>query len=197
MLDDSRLAATDPTRWLDAHGDYLFRYAMKHLRDAASAEDVVQETLLAAYQARDRYSGNATERTWLIGILKHKIADLFRKRSREVPLADYQTDSQEPASQLFDERGEWIASQAAWGDPDAMLEQKRFWETFARCFDNLSPKLSAAFSLREFSGLSIEELCDTLNISPNNCSVMLYRARIALKECLEIRWADDMAWRDA
>jgi len=201
MQKNSTLNAADPTEWLEAHGTYLFRYAMRHLRDTASAEDVVQETLLAAFQARDGFSGNATQRTWLTGILKHKIADSIRKRSREKPFEDDTQDGHgdrdELTAYLFDKRGDWIVPQRAWGDPDAMLEQNRFWEVFTRCFDGLSPKLSTAFSLREFSGLSIEELCATLNISSSNCSVILYRARLTLKACLDKHWLDNMNREDA
>lgn len=195
MHNDSRLHAADPDEWLEAHGDALFRFAMKHLRDSASAEDVVQETLLAALQARDEFAGNASQRTWLTGILKRKIADLIRKRSREATFEndaqDGHGDSTELTACLFDQRGEWVVPQRAWGDPDAMFEQNRFWEAFTCCYDGLSPKLSTAFSLREFSGLSIEELCEILNISSSNCSVILYRARLALKTCLESSWFDN------
>lgn len=179
----------DATAWLDAHGDYLFRFAMKHLRDTASAEDVVQETLLAGLQARSGFSGDASLRTWLTGILKHKIADLIHKRSRELPsdnnAHDFDGDSDDLIACLFDKRGEWVVPQRTWGDPHATLEQTRFWGAFRICFDNLPPKLATAFSLREFSGFSIDELCVALSISSTNCSVILYRSRLALKECLE------------
>jgi len=189
---DPPVDIADPDAWLEAHGDPLFRFAMKHLRDTASAEDVVQETLLAAFQARDSFSGQASQRTWLTGILKRKIADLIRKRSREVPFENEVQDGTDGlTASLFDQRGEWVVPQRAWGDPDAMFEQNRFWEAFTGCYDGLSPKLSTAFSLREFSGLSIEELCEILNISSSNCSVILYRARLALKACLESSWFDN------
>lgn len=201
MQKESTLNTIDPAEWLEAHGNYLFRYAMRHLRDTASAEDMVQETLLAAYQGQESFSHKASQRTWLIAILKNKIADLIYKRSRETPYVDtiqnIHDDPNELADLLYDKRGAWVIPQRAWGNPDAMLEQNRFWEVFAQCFDRLSPKLSAAFSLREFSGLSIIELCETLNISSSNCSVTLYRARFALKECLESRWFDDATRRDA
>ncbi|MBI1283339.1 MAG: sigma-70 family RNA polymerase sigma factor [Thiobacillus sp.] len=192
MQKDSILRATDPDEWLESHGDALFRFAMKHLHDSASAEDVVQETLLAALQTWDRFAGNASERTWLTSILKHKIADLIHKQSRESPFEnDVQDSHGNPAACLFDQRGEWVVPQRAWGDPDAMYEQNRFWEAFTCCYDGLSPKLATAFSLREFSGFSIDELCEILNISSSNCSVILYRARLALKACLESGWFDN------
>jgi RNA polymerase sigma-70 factor (ECF subfamily) len=201
MQNDLALHTADPDEWLERHGDALFRFAMKHLRDSTSAEDVVQETLLAALQARHGFAGQASQRTWLTGILKRKIADLIRKRSREAPFEseaqDGHGDPAELAACLFDQRGEWVVPQRTWGNPDAMFEQNRFWEAFTRCYDGLSPKLSTVFSLREFSGLSIDELCEILNISSSNCSVILYRARLALKECLESNWFDNTMRRGA
>lgn len=201
MHNDSTSILADPTQCLDAHGDYLFRYAMKHLRDHALAEDVVQEALLAALEARVPFSGDAAQRTWLTGILKHKIADAIHKRSREPSFdcatGDGRDDPDELTACLYDTRGEWTVPQRSWGNPDAMFEQQRFWEAFTECFDGLSPKLSTAFSLREFSGLSIEELCATLDISTSNCSVILYRSRLALKTCLESNWQPHSAWGNA
>lgn len=197
---DSAAALADPTQPLHAHGDYLFRYAMKHLRDPMLAEDVVQETLLAALEARAPFTGDASQRTWLTGILKHKIADLIRKRAREAPCENTEEDDHDNPDELtaclFDKRGEWTVPQRSWGNPEAMFEQHRFWEAFAQCFEGLSPKLSTAFSLRELSGLSIEELCEILNISPSNCSVILYRSRLALKSCLESNWQNTPAVRN-
>lgn len=198
---DSASILADPTQCLEAHGDYLFRYAMKHLRDHALAEDAVQEALLAALAARVPFSGDASPRTWLTGILKHKIADLIHKRARETPVEFVaeagHDDPDELTACLFDKRGEWTVPQRSWGNPDTMLEQHRFWEAFTQCFEGLPPKLSAAFSLREFSGLSIKELCETLNISASNCSVIFYRSRLALKTCLESNWLDQPARRNA
>src|SRR5688572_2814348 len=82
----------DPTKWVDEHGDYLFRYAIVRLRDETLAEDIVQETLLAAIQSLASYSGKSAERTWLTGILKHKIIDYYRKNSRQIQITEEDTD---------------------------------------------------------------------------------------------------------
>lgn len=201
MKNTSTADATDPTQWLEAHGDYLFRYAKKHLRNDSAAEDMVQETLLAAYQARDQFSGNSSHRTWLAAILNHKIADFVRKHSRETPFAEnIQNNDEDPdelSARIFDKRGGWLVPERTWGNPDATFEQSKFFEALALCFENLSPKLAATFSLRELSGLSIEEICETLKISSSNCSVILYRARMVLKECLETNWLIDNNRKDA
>lgn len=191
----------DPAQWLDAHGDYLFRFAMKHLRDTALAEDAVQETLLAALQALDKFSGESSQRTWLTGILKHKIIDIIRKQSRLVTQTHDEMEindrAVQPEKYLFDERGEWVIRQSSWGNPESALEQGRFWDAFLACLDDLSPKLAQIFSLRELSGLETAELSEILNITSSNCWVSLHRARLALKECLEANWLKQTGGREA
>ncbi|HYG79948.1 MAG TPA: sigma factor, partial [Pyrinomonadaceae bacterium] len=110
-------AAPDPGVWVDEHGDYLFRYAVFRLRDASLAEDVVQETLLAALQAYENFGGRGSERTWLVGILKHKVADHFRRLSREAPA---KRDEGEAMGQgeLFMQTGEWAGHWVAAVHPE-------------------------------------------------------------------------------
>lgn len=105
----------DPERWLQEHGDYLFGYAMARVQDRTLAEDMVQETLLAAIQARDRFQGDSTERTWLVGILKHKILDYLRRNQREIPVAEVLAPDEEIES-LFDARGKWKEGPIPWQD---------------------------------------------------------------------------------
>lgn len=182
----------DPAKWLDEHGDYLFRFAMKHLRDEAQAEDAVQETLLAALQAVNKFSGDSSPRTWLTGILKHKIVDIIRKQSRMTTHDDDEVfDKATDPGHMFDQRGHWLVAQAGWGNPESALDQERFWKAFSACLENLPPKLARIFSLRELSGLETAELCEVMNISTSNCWVILHRARLALKQCLEAGWLDN------
>jgi len=182
----------NPEHWLTEHGDYLFRFAMLQLRDEHLAEDAVQETLLAALESRHHYSGKASEKTWLVGILKHKIVDLIRKKVREPTqenLEEKMDDAQhDMVDALFDARGHWITPPQDWGNPEKMLEQKRFWEIFTECLKTLPPQLALLYSLREISGMATDEICKDMNISPTNSWVMLHRARIGLKECFEINW---------
>jgi len=181
----------DPAQWLDEHGDYLYRFAMKHLRDSAQAEDAVQETLLAALQAVDNFSGDSSPRTWLTGILKHKIIDIIRKQSRMTTQDDDNVfDQATDPGHMFDQRGHWLVAQAGWGNPESTLEQERFWLAFTTCLESLPPKLARIFSLRELSGLDTTELCEVMNITTSNCWVILHRARLALKQCLEAGWLD-------
>lgn len=178
----------DPERWLGEHGDYLFRYALLRLQDSELAEDIVQETFLAALRSRDNFAGQASERTWLVGILKHKILDHFRQSYRECPVIDLEF-SADLGNEFFSEDGHMKAIASDWvASPFTALEQREFREILERCLSELPPRLSAAFSLREMDELRSEEVCKILNISISNLHVMLYRARTHLRHCLEMNW---------
>lgn len=182
------MQALDPELWLEDHGDYLFRYALVRLQDREIAEDMVQETLLAALRAREKFQARSSVRTWLVGILKHKVLDHFRKSYREPPISDL-LSSEDPSEALFDEKGKWKPGPIPWADdPRALLEQKEFWETFLRCMSDLPRRLAQVFALRELDGLKGEEICNLTKISATNLGVMLHRARLRLRRCLEINW---------
>ena len=182
-------SSCDPAAWLTEHGDYLYRYALLKLRDEAAAEDMVQETLLAALSAWARFSGQSSVRTWLTGILKHKILDLFRARAKEPQYTPASADPVEEIAAmeqaLFDATGHWISPPQKWADPEACLDQQRFWEAFMHCLVALAPLHARVFHLREMEGASTEEICKELDISSTNCWVMLYRARLGLQQCLK------------
>ena len=168
---------------------YLLRYAMLHLRDRELAEDVVQETLLAALEGRAGFSGNSSHRTWLTGILKHKIIDLMRRRSRERPLTSSECESDADAiDALFKQDGHWQQFPASWGDPERALEDKEFREIFEKCSQRMPERTARVFMMREVMELTTEEICKELSITPTNLWVMLHRARLSLRECLEVNW---------
>lgn len=183
---------SSPEHWVAQHGDYLFRYAMMKLRDEHMAEDAVQDTLLAALQGQKSFAGDSAARTWLVGILKHKIVDLIRKKVREPTLVnvdepiDFAQD--EVTEAMFNDTGHWTSPCQDWGSPDKVLEQKRFWKVLAECLKRLPPQLAMLYSLREISGMDTEDICKDLNISSTNSWVMLHRARLGLKQCFEIHW---------
>ena len=187
-MDDASYSASDPATWLDAHGDALYRFALVRVRDPALAEDLVQETLLAALRARDSYAGEAAERTWLIAILKNKIVDHFRRSAREAPLPDEPDDDVIDALFRTSGSGHWNTVPDRWREPDAALEQTRFWQVFQDCLDGLPARQAQIFGLAEFDGLATEELCKLLGASTSNVWVMLHRARLRLRECLEQNW---------
>jgi RNA polymerase sigma-70 factor (ECF subfamily) len=178
-MNDAPGKLSDPATWLDRHGDSLYRFALLRVRNPTTAEDLVQETLLAAWRAKD---------TWLIAILKNKLIDHFRRASRETPLPDV-ADTDEAIDALFMEHNDhWAHPPSAWANPDDALEQTEFWDVFQDCLAGLPARQAQAFTLTEIDGLSTEELCKALAAQPSNVWVMLHRARLRLRECLEQRW---------
>ena len=181
----------NPVNWLDEHGDVLYAYALMRVREPSQAEDLVQETLLAAFRAVENFRGESTERTWLTGILKHKVLDHFRRSGRGKTLSEEDETSMEKAS-LFNETGQWSIKPGNWGEPERSLEQEQFWNTMSNCIENLPEKLRLLYILREFDGIETDVLLETLNISSkNNLWVMLSRARLQLRHCLETNWFND------
>ena len=181
---------SNPESWVDQHGDALFRYAILQLRDPRVAEEVVQETFVSALQAKDRFEGRSTERSWLIGILKHKIIDHIRKSYRERPVENLDV-LQDEVENLFDDAGHWKKDQmpGQWGvNAKSLLEQKEFWEILRGCLSNLPQRAADAFSLREIEEMKSDQVCKVLNITPTNLWVLLHRARIQLRRCLELKW---------
>lgn len=171
---------------LEALRPCLLRYASLHLRNRDVAEDAVQETLLAALAAEASFAGRSNLRTWATGILKHKIIDAIRRAGRERPLEG--EDGSEEFDTLFDERGHWRAPPEAWPDPDAALQEKQFLAALERCLEGLPRRTAQAFLLREHMGLETAEICKELGVTSTHCWVLLYRARMALRECLEQSW---------
>jgi len=179
-------AAATPLE-LEQHRPYLLRFALLQLRDRGAAEDAVQETLLAAIQGASQFAGQSSVRTWLIGILKHKIVDGIRKASREQPLESAQ-DGGEDLDAFFSEDGHFAEAPQHWASPERSLEERRFFEALERCLQSLPRNTARAFTMRELMGMETEEICKELRVSTSNCWVMLYRARMSLRTCLERAW---------
>lgn len=181
----------DPQTWLTRHGDYLFRFALGMLRDPRLAEDAVQDCLLAALEAQDRYSGEASERTWLTGILKHKVVDILRRCVREAPSERIEDEADVRSGQdhCFDQSGHWAAPLSDWGDPERALENRRLHKLLRDCLAAMPPRLAQIFMLREVIGRDSYEICQEMEISPTNLWTMLYRGRMNLRQCIERFWA--------
>ena len=167
---------------LEEERPYLLRYARLQLRDSHAAEDAVQEALVAALAGEASFGGRSNLRTWLTGILKHKIVDAIRRRSRDPePLPETaEFDA------LFDETGHWGEPPVAW--PENSLEQKQFFAVLENCLAALPAKTAQAFMMREHMGYETDEICKEIGVTPTHCWVLLYRARMALRECLEANW---------
>jgi RNA polymerase sigma-70 factor (ECF subfamily) len=179
---------------LASHRSFLYGYALANLRQPSVAEELVQETLLAAVEGHAGFKGESKLRTWLTGILKHKIIDWLRSEARNParpsprPAADPDDKYEDTCDALFDSAGNWVNPPSAWPDPEQSLESQRFWEMMQCCLASLPPASARAFYLREIQGLSTEEICAELSISQSNCWVMLHRARLGLRQLLEERW---------
>ena len=185
----SKSMSRDPSEWVDLHGDALFRFAILRVEDVHLAEDLVQETFLSALRAIDRFRGGSSLRTWLIGILKRKIIDHFRKNVIEIPDADLTLWDEEDDREFFDKRGHWKRSLKDWKEsPEKLVESGEFWETFQSCLSMLPEAHRRAFTLRELDGYKREEICEVLSISPSNMFVMMHRARAKLRKCLDANW---------
>jgi RNA polymerase sigma-70 factor (ECF subfamily) len=186
-------AVTNPQDWVAAYGDALFGFAVSRVRERSAAQDLVQETFLAALRAREGFAGRSTERAWLFGILRNKLVDYYRLKSREASLVE--PDSLGPdESRFFHTEGlrkdAWLDGPAPqdWATPDHSLAQKEFQDVFRHCLESLPERVAQVFVLREVDGMPSEQICKDLNISPNNFWVMSHRARMALRRCLELHW---------
>jgi RNA polymerase sigma-70 factor, ECF subfamily len=178
---------------IEGHRGYMMRFATAKLRDSAQAEEVVQEALLAALDGARGFTGKSSLRTWLTSILKFKIVDF--QRSVIIERTQYASspegdDSADPEwmERFFDDTGHWSTISAEWANPDRAFEQKQFFAVFERCMDKLPKAAGRVFFKREVMGMGTDEICKDEDISASNCWVMLYRARLALRECLDRNW---------
>ncbi len=187
----SHPARFDPQQ-LESHRTALTRYAMAQLRNRDQAEDAVQETMIAALKGAASYAGDSSVRTWLTGILKHKIVDILRKAVRERAHEPAEFDefqaAGEDVAQMFAADGHYAERPADWGDPNAALEQKRFFAVLELCMEGLPENTARVFAMREIMGRDTAEICADLGISDANCWVLLHRARMRLRACLEKNW---------
>jgi RNA polymerase sigma-70 factor (ECF subfamily) len=185
--------ATDPERWVDDHGDVLYRYALVRVRKSEVAQDLVQETLFAAVRSHEKFAGQSSVRSWLCGILKHKLGDYFRKLGRETPFTDLEFLSDECAEKFVPE-GYWVHMNGPkeWRpEADEVMHRDEFWKTMRDCLTKLPERVATVFMMREMDEVESKEICATLSITESNLWVMLHRARMALRECLAANWFEN------
>ncbi len=178
-----------PEFWVDRYGDTLYRYALLRVRDPAVAEEVVQETFVSAIQSLSGFEQRSAEKTWLTGILKHKIIDHHRKvaakYTREAPL---ETAGPAPGED-FDSDGGWADKPSRWSpSPEELYDRSEFRKILAKCLGTVSRRPAGVFTMKEIDGEDSEKICKDLGITATNLWVMLYRARMSLRKCLEKRW---------
>jgi RNA polymerase sigma-70 factor (ECF subfamily) len=191
---DKNKIMSDPENWVDNYADYLYGFALTRLRETRLAEDMVQETFLAALKSRHSFAGQSSEKTWLVGILKNKIIDHFRKSQREISAEEIEAiqNYDDPDFETFGiKTGQWLSEKrpADWMiDPSNPAETGEFWEYLKYCLSQAPKQIADIFVLREIDGLENKEICNKIGINPTNLRVMLHRARKQLRRCLEVNW---------
>lgn len=180
---------SNPQQWVDLYADDLYAYAIKIIPDSHQAENLLQETFLAALKSKETFKGNSSEKTWLIGILRHKITDYLRSKYKEIPVSSLSPDDINTDS-FFDQITQSLKSNPGDWDirPDELLKKEEFWRSFEECLKRLPRKTAEAFSLSELDEMKSKEICKVLNVSATNLWSLLHRARIQLRQCLQINW---------
>src|SRR5690554_5339810 len=178
----------NPNTWVDLYGNYLYNYAISRVYNQEIAEDLVQETFLSAVKAIERFEGRSTIKTWLTSILKRKIIDHYRKNARNKEDAVLDNDQFFQTEGIL--KGHWEDDQlpANWGDNKGLSESAEFYTVLKECLSHLPPKMAATFTMKEIEEYSTEETCKELEISPTNLWVMIHRAKLRLRKCIETKW---------
>ncbi len=182
---------TDP-QFLQDLRRQMVRFATLQLSDTSLAEDAVQEALIGALKSARSFGGRAALKTWVFAILKNKIMDVLRKRQRlmEVGGLPNQNEEDHDFGELFNAKGFWQEDErpTAWGDPEAAVHDQHFWRVFEACLEHLPGQQGRVFMMREFIEMETPEICKTAGVSVTNLNVMLHRARLRLRKCLENSW---------
>ena len=180
--------STAASQWLQEHGDAMYRYARSRVGLRELAEDLVQETFLAAVRSREPFRGESSVRTWLIAILRRKIVDHYRRHPRGEDGEPLTIKATPEYARLFTSAGSWQKLPAAWNSPEDALENREFWAVLKTCLSKLPSSLAHTFMLREVVGVEMDELRETQSLSGANVRVRLHRARLLLRDCLERNW---------
>ena len=183
------MAIPDLNAQLEALRPYLLRVARLQLRSDELAEDVVQDTLLAALQGAAGFSGKSSVKTWLTAILKHKIVDAIRRKQAAPQLTTLDEECRlDDFDALFDDTGHWEHPPASWGNPEQDFARREFFDIMDFCLEQLPPATARVFMMREVLELESDEICKELAITATNLWVIMYRARTSLRLCLEKHW---------
>lgn len=169
----------------------MLKFAMLQLDNEAQAEDAVQEALVGALKNVGSFERKAALKTWVFAILKHKITDLLRYRQRWVDVEGKPDGAEDDAMpSVFDTRGFWHQEDRPnrWAQPVEAIDDAQFWRVFEACLDHLPPAQGRVFMMREFIELDSDEICQSVEITTSNLYVLLHRARLQLRQCLETHW---------
>lgn len=175
--------------FIDDLREQMLKFTYAHVHDKNYAEDVVQEALLSAYKNSESFTGQAAFKTWVFAILKNKMVDVFRSNKQCINLSSLTDDDDETLADIFNEKGGWHKTHRPknW-QPDELLENSQFWLVLEICLNHLPAKQAYVFMMREFIELDSLEICEKTNISESNLNVLMYRARLKLRQCLENKW---------
>lgn len=189
-MSDSELKPLDPATWVERYGDALYNFAISRVFAAEVAEDLVQETFLSALKTYQNFRGESSEKTWLIAILKRKIVDHYRRKTRDnEDLTDFEPDSS--FARNGDEKGHWLRPKLPrnWStDLNTLMDNDEFVRVFEKCLAALPPKWASCFALKNIEEMDTEQICKELDITPSNYWVILHRARLRLRECIQKNW---------
>lgn len=183
IMEENRL---NPDKWVDRYADYLFNYTIVRVNDREVANDIISETFLAGLNSMKNFKGEATERTWLISILKRKIIDHYRKINSSKGQAEVKMNFPDT-----DNEGDWLEERVAdLADMTAedRMENRELGLAILECLDQLNEKQATIFKMKTIDGIDTETICNEYNISPSNLWVIIHRARTALAKCLEKNW---------
>jgi RNA polymerase sigma-70 factor (TIGR02943 family) len=188
----SQITKDDITVWVDQYGDELYSWASFKTSSSTTAEDLVQDTFIAAYQAVDKFKGNSNPKTWLFSILKNKIIDHYRKKTKS--FLSYESEQEQKGKQFtdsfFDKNEHWseMPNESLWDDEDHILDDPDFQSTMKKCMDDLPDNWQTAILSKYILEKDSQEICQELEISPSNYWQILHRSKLMLRKCIELNW---------
>ena len=184
------MAKSELEEWIDLYTDELLRWAEYRLGDHDLAQDLVQETFLAAYEKLDSFKGDSSPKTWLSRILGNKITDHFRSAYYRRNVFDSHQESEGTENHFFDSKGHWQRAEfeMVWEDQERLMDREDFQVLFKNCLNNL-PKVSRdILAAKYFAKETGESISKEFDISTSNYWQIVHRAKLALKKCLEVYW---------
>jgi len=181
------MSPPNPSNWLTLYGDYLFSYCMMRVNHRETAEDLVQETLISAFKSKESFRGDSSEATWLVAILKNKIIDHYRKKDVLKDADDYLEATESDFSKNFFEpkNGHWLAEKKP---ADAEIQRGEFENVLNDCIRKMPPKLVPVFVAKFIDDEDSDEICKAHKISSSNYWVIIHRAKLLVRACLEKNW---------
>jgi len=182
-------SAIDTEKWVDHYGDMMYRYTLIRVKDPDASEEIVQSTFLAALQSQSTFEGRSSEKSWLFGILKHKILDHFRELKKQKYFDLLPDDDTDPFENAYNSKGAWIKPPQSWArTPEQLAENTQLAQALVDCLDGMPEKFRRVFVLKEIEGADSAVICKEFEIQPTNLWVILHRARNQLDRCLETNW---------